>query len=61
MVKKNNDVGMPVAIMDVVEAVAELRQKTTAEIEELVCANFARLVDHDPGLRDLKRIFSGNE
>jgi TatD DNase family protein len=48
--KKNDAVGMPTAIKDVVNAVALLRQSTPEKIESLVRANFARLVANDPSL-----------
>ena len=48
--KKNNEVGMPKAIIDVVETVAELRQSTTAEIQCLVQTNFSRLIADDSSL-----------
>jgi TatD DNase family protein len=50
--KKNDEVGMPTAIKKVVEAVAELRNSTTNSIEQLVHANFARLITNDPWLRE---------
>lgn len=49
--KKNDEVGMPTAIKKVVEAVAELRNSTTNRIEQLVHANFVRLIANDPWLR----------
>lgn len=50
---KNGEVGMPAAIRDVVEALAELRGTTRAAIEALVVANFRRLIDADPWLTDV--------
>ena len=49
--KKNDEIGMPVAIKDVVDSVAQLRQSTPEKIESVVQANFARLVAEDPWLR----------
>ncbi len=46
--KKNDEVGMPVAIKNVVNKVAELRQTTPERIERLVHENFTRLVTDDP-------------
>jgi TatD DNase family protein len=48
--KKNDEVGMPTAIKDVVNTVAELRQSTRENIESLVRANFSRLIADDPWL-----------
>ncbi len=48
--KKNDDVGMPTAIKNVVNALADLRQSTPEEIESLVQANFSRLTVDDPWL-----------
>jgi hypothetical protein len=48
--KKNDEIGMPNAIKDVVEMLAELRQSTPEEIESLVQANFVHLIANDPWL-----------
>jgi TatD DNase family protein len=48
--KKNDEVGMPTAIKNVVNALADLRQSTPEEIESLVQANFSRLTVDDPWL-----------
>ena len=56
--KKNNEVGMPTAIHNVVKAVAELRQSTPKQIEQLVHANMARLVENDPGLKEVSALLS---
>jgi len=48
--KKNDEVGMPTAIKNVVNALADLRQSTPKEIESLVQANFSRLTVDDPWL-----------
>lgn len=48
--KKNNEVGMPAAIKEVVGALAEIRQTTREAIEALVLANFSRLLADDPWL-----------
>ena len=48
--KKNDEIGMPVAIKNVVDSIAELRQSTSAKIESFVETNFARLVANDPWL-----------
>lgn len=48
--KKNDEVGMPVAIRDVVAALADIRRSTPAAIEALVAANFSRLLADDPWL-----------
>jgi TatD DNase family protein len=52
--KKNDEVAMPTAIKKVVEAVAALRQTTPERIEQLVHANFVRLITSDPWLREVK-------
>jgi TatD DNase family protein len=49
--KKNEEIGMPTAIKDVVNAVAELRHSTSEKIETVVHANFATLIVDDPWLR----------
>ncbi|TMA82623.1 MAG: TatD family deoxyribonuclease [Deltaproteobacteria bacterium] len=51
--KKNDEVGMPTAIKDVVKAVAELRGLTLERIEKLVQTNFIRLIADDPWLREI--------
>lgn len=56
--KKNDEVGMPKAIQNVVEAVAEVRQTTTARIEQHIHANFARMIKDDPWLEDFRRALS---
>lgn len=50
--KKNDEIGMPVAIKDVIGALAEIRQTTRAAIETLVVTNFSRLLGDDPWLAD---------
>lgn len=56
--KRNDEVGMPTAIKDVVNALATLRQSTPERIMELVQGNFARLVADDPALRNISGIVS---
>jgi TatD DNase family protein len=53
--KKTDEIGMPVAIKDVVAALATLRQTAQDEIASLVRANFARLIAHDPWLHEVHR------
>src|SRR5690242_18306206 len=48
--KKNNEIGMPTAIKDVVDGLARVRQTTQEEIQLLVQGNFARLIANDPWL-----------
>jgi len=45
--KKNDEIGMPTAIKDVVNGLATLRKTTQEEITSLVHANFARLSADD--------------
>ena len=52
--KKNDEVGMPTAIKDVVVALAELRQTTRERIEALVVDNFLRLIDDDSWLTSVR-------
>jgi TatD DNase family protein len=52
--KKNDEIGMPLAIKDVVRALAELKTSTPSQIESLVEANFTRLVADDPWIKDFK-------
>lgn len=56
--KKNDEIGMPTAIKDVVEALAELRHSIPEQIVELVHENFATLVANDPWLREFSTIIS---
>ena len=53
--KKNDEVGMPTAIKDVVNALTELRQSTREKIESLVQSNFSRLIADDPYLSENKK------
>ena len=57
--KKNDEVGMPLAITDVVNAVATLRDSTPAEITRIVHANFARMIHDDPHLMSARQIVDG--
>jgi hypothetical protein len=57
--KKNDEIGMPTAIKDVVNALAELRQSTSEKIESLVQSNFMRRTANDSGLREIKRRLFG--
>jgi len=54
--KKNDEIGMPVAIKDVVGALGELRQTTHEAIEALVVANFSRLITDDSRLTDVRTL-----
>ncbi len=56
--KKNEEVGMPKAIIDVVETVAELRQSTPDAIVQLIHANFSTLIANDPWLKSAEAILS---
>jgi TatD DNase family protein len=56
--KKNDEVGMPTAIKNVVNALAELRQSTPEKIESLVHANFVRLIAKDPWFRKVGGLLS---
>ena len=56
--KKNDEVGMPTAIKDVIETVAALRHTTPERTSELVHANFSRLVANDPALLQLSPILA---
>ena len=56
--KKTDEVGMPMAINEVIEAVAELRQSRPERIIELVDRNFAELIAGDPWLRKISAIIS---
>ena len=55
--KKNDEVGMPTAIKDVVNALAQLRQSTPEKIESLVHSNFSRLIADDPWLQKIRDSF----
>ena len=49
--KKNDEIGMPMAIRDVVDALAGVRQSTPEDITRLVHANFSQLISDDFRLR----------
>jgi TatD DNase family protein len=51
---KNDEIGMPTAIIDVVDKVAELRQSTSAQVKQLIHANFARMINDDPWLEVIR-------
>ena len=53
--KKSDEVGMPTAIKEVINALTEVRQSTLAQIESLVHANFSRLIVDDPWLQEIHR------
>jgi TatD DNase family protein len=55
--KKNDEVGMPTVIKKVVEALAELRQSTPERIEDLVYANFTRMIEDDLWLHEIRSQF----
>jgi TatD DNase family protein len=56
--KKNDEVGMPTAIKDVINTLAELRQSTPEQIESLVQSTFIRLVANDPWLQSAYALLS---
>jgi TatD DNase family protein len=56
--KKTNEVGMPTAIGSVVDALADLRQSTPRQVEQLVHANFAALIGSDPRLHEVGLVLS---
>jgi len=51
---KNEEIGMPAAIQNVVDKVAELRQSTSKLIEHLIHANFSRMIKDDPWLYEIR-------
>ena len=53
--KKTDEIGMPIAIKDVVDGLARVRQTTQQEIQLLVQGNFARLIANDPSLQEARR------
>jgi TatD DNase family protein len=55
---KNDEIGMPKAIKDVVSALAELKRSTPEKIESLVQTNFARLIANDRWLREIETCIS---
>ncbi len=55
---KNDEIGMPTAIQNVVDKVAELRQSTSAQVKQLIHANFARMIKDDLWLEDFRRALS---
>jgi len=56
--KKNDEIGMPKAIIDVVEALADLRQSTTDAIVQVIHRNFSQLVANDSRLKNCDTILS---
>jgi TatD DNase family protein len=58
--KKNDEIGMPTAIKEVVVALAELRQETPKQITQLVYKNAKRLIEDDVWLENFNRVFSGS-
>ena len=56
--KKNDEVGMPTAIQNVVNEVAELRRSTPEDISRLVHTNFSRLIAEDFRLNRFVRLLS---
>jgi TatD DNase family protein len=56
--KKTDEVGMPSAIVDVVNAVAVLRNSTPAKITETVHANFKRMIHDDPHLASIRQVIA---
>ena len=56
--KKNDEIGMPTAIIDVVEALADLKHSTADIIVQQTYANFSRLVAKDPRLVAWEKILS---
>jgi TatD DNase family protein len=55
--KKNDEIGMPAAIRDVVNTVAELRHSTSETIESLVQTNFVRIIANDQWLQKIRDSF----
>jgi TatD DNase family protein len=55
---KNDEIGMPTAIQNVVDKVAELRQSTSAHVKQLIHANFARMIEDDRWLDDIRPVLS---
>ncbi|MBI2534188.1 MAG: TatD family hydrolase [Deltaproteobacteria bacterium] len=52
------EVGMPRAIANVVDALAELRQSTPGLIMQTVQANFSRMIQDNPSLKDAHVVLS---
>ena len=55
---KNDELGMPTAIQNVVNKIAELRQSTPEDITRLVHTNFSRLIAGDFRLNRFVSLFS---
>ena len=53
--QKTDEIGMPIAIKDVVDGLARVRQTAQEEMEILVQGNFARLIANDPSLHEVHR------
>ena len=53
--KKTDEIGMPTAIKQVVDALACLREVSRIDLASLIQANFARLIAHDPWLEKVRR------
>jgi Tat protein secretion system quality control protein TatD with DNase activity len=54
--KKNDEIGMPTAIQNVVNKIAELRHSTAERIETLVHANFSRMIENDPWFYEIRNL-----
>jgi TatD DNase family protein len=55
--KKSDEVGMPIAIQEVVDRIADVRQSTPEQIAQSVRENFRRLIGDDPWLHRVRDLF----
>src|SRR5262249_17289932 len=53
--KKTDEIGMPMAVKDVLDVLAKLHQTAPNKIASLVQANFSRLIANDPWLQEIRR------
>ena len=57
----NGNIGMPAMLIQVVEAIAPLKQTTPNQLTQLVQENFLRLINGDPGLANVYKLFKAEE
>ena len=54
--KKTDEIGMPMAIKEVIHVLSQLRESTPKKIESLVQTNFSRLIANDPWLHTVSPV-----
>lgn len=54
--KKTDEIGMPMAIKEVIHVLSQLRESIPEKIESLIQTNFARLIANDPWLHTVSPV-----